>query len=270
MNHSMNKRKNRKKKIFSALTLPLILLTLFLMMTIGISIGDESGTEQIISDSISPMKLEFDFSENDGEAITKTVFLRNTGTEQINYLFYVENKNSGNQTIETALKLSEKAVTILPNENFELEISLSADDIKNINNLNETKLKMIRNPETQTPVGYIIPISFEVPENTGNEENKKQDSGKTGSSATSTNLTNSTGNLTAASNSTNKNENSIENDKSENGSGENNELKNGARSAKTGLGNENIVKVIIAIICLLSAVSLLFLMIVKKKKFENE
>jgi len=265
MNNSMNKRKNNKKKIFSVLTLPLILFTMFLLMTIGISMGDENGAEQIISDSISPMKLEFDFSENDGEAITKTVFLRNTGTEQINYLFYVENKNSGNQNIETALKLSEKTVTILPNENFELEISLSADDIKNINNLNETKLKMIRNPETQTPVGYIIPISFEVPENTGNEENKKQDSGKTGSSATSTAT-----NLTAASDSTNKNENSIENDKSENGSGENNELKNDARSAKAGLGNENIVKVIIAIICLLSAVSLLFLMIIKKKKFENE
>jgi hypothetical protein len=267
MNHSMNKRKNTKRKIFPALTLPLILFTMFLLMTIGISIGDESGTEQMISDSISPMKLEFDFSKNDGEAITKTVFLRNTGTEQINYRFYVENKNSGNQNIETALKLSEKTVTILPNENFELEISLSADDIKNINNLNETKLKMIRNPETQTPVGYIIPISFEVPENTGNEENKKQDSGKTGNSA---NLSNSTGNLTAASNSTNKNENSIENDKSENESGGNNEFENGARSAKTGLGNENIVKVIIAIICLLSAASLLFLMIVKKKKFENE
>ena len=265
MNHSMNKRKNTKRKIFPALTLPLILFTMFLLMTIGISIGDESGTEQMISDSISPMKLEFDFSKNDGEAITKTVFLRNTGTEQINYRFYVENKNSGNQNIETALKLSEKTVTILPNENFELEISLSADDIKNINNLNETKLKMIRNPETQTPVGYIIPISFEVPENMGSEENKKQDSGKTGSSTTSTAT-----NLTAASNSTNKNENSIENDKSENGSGEDNELKNGARSAKTGLGNENIVKIIIAIICLLSAVSLLFLMIVKKKKFENE
>ena len=264
MNHSINKRKNNKKKIFSALTLPLILFTMFLLMTIGISIGDDSGAEQIISDSISPMKLEFDFSENDGEAITKTVFLRNTGTEQINYRFYVENKNSGNQNIETALKLSEKTVTILPNENFELEISLSADDIKNINNLNETKLKMIRNPETQTPVGYIIPISFEVPENTGSE-GRKQDSGKTGSSATST-ATNST----AASNSANKNENSIENDKSENESGEDNELKNDARSAKTGLGNENIVKVIIAIICLLSAASLLFLMIVKKKKFENE
>jgi hypothetical protein len=264
MNHSINKRKNNKKKIFSALTLPLILFTMFLLMTIGISIGDDSGAEQIISDSISPMKLEFDFSENDGEAITKTVFLRNTGTEQINYRFYVENKNSGNQNIETALKLSEKTVTILPNENFELEISLSADDIKNINNLNETKLKMIRNPETQTPVGYIIPISFEVPENTGSE-GSKQDSGKTGSSATST-ATNST----AASNSANKNENSIENDKSENESGEDNELKNDARSAKTGLGNENIVKVIIAIICLLSAASLLFLMIVKKKKFENE
>jgi len=265
MNHSMNKRKNSKKKIFSALILPLILFTMFLLMTIGISIGDESGTEQIISDSISPMKLEFDFSKNESEAITKTVFLRNTGTEQINYLFYVENKNSGNQNIETALKLSEKTITILPNENFELEISLSADDIKNINNLNETKLKMIRNPETQTPVGYIIPISFEVPENTGNEENKKQDSGKTGNSAASA-ATNST----AASNSTNKNENSIENDKSENESGGNNEFENGARSAKTGLGNENIVKVIIAIICLLSAASLLFLMIVKKKKFENE
>ncbi|MDL2260965.1 hypothetical protein LJC08_01805 [Methanimicrococcus sp. OttesenSCG-928-J09] len=128
-----------------------------------------------ISDSISPMKLEITANEiNSKETIIKTVFLRNTGNNPNNYIFYIE--ENGKRTEKSGILLSEASAAVLPGEMHTLKISIPTKQSKQFTE-NELKLKIIRNPETQTPVGYIIPIKIEQSKDETDETNMKKTTG---------------------------------------------------------------------------------------------
>ncbi|MDR0767011.1 MAG: hypothetical protein LBE57_00980 [Methanosarcinales archaeon] len=134
----------------------LLILIAFLTAAANVTFAETAQTNVIISDSIAPMKLEVD--SNSGNASeTKTVTLTNTGKVATEYIVYVE-QTGGKENTKSNFELSESKITVQPGESHKVEISIP---VQNINpNSEEYKLKIIRNPDTQTPVGYIIPIIF--------------------------------------------------------------------------------------------------------------
>lgn len=155
-----------------------VLFSVFILLSVGASnivFCEPIQNEIEISDSVSPMKLEITAAEiNSKETITKTVFLRNTGNKPNNYIFYIE--ENGKRTEKSGVLLSKNAAALLPGETYTLEISVPTKQSKQFTE-NELKLKIIRNPETQTPVGYIIPIKIEQSKDETDETNVKKSTG---------------------------------------------------------------------------------------------
>ncbi|WP_318784907.1 hypothetical protein [Methanimicrococcus hacksteinii] len=139
--------------------------------------GSDQKTSLVISDSVSPMRLEVDAGSTAAETETKTVTLTNTGETENTYIFYIESGGSDKSNAE--FELSETKATVLPGETYSLEISIPVSKIKN--SADESKLKIIRNPDTQTPVGYIIPIEISGTENKNENETGSKTENKTGS-----------------------------------------------------------------------------------------
>ena len=155
--------------------------------------------ETQISDSVTPMKVEI-HPVNDSDTngmISKTVSLRNTGDVPVHYIIYIE--GGGNSKASSLFELSADAASVDPGEKFELQISASKNEIEKYTaaELENIKIKLVRNPDTQTPVGYIIPVTV------GSEADTKTNgaAGKTFPSETDTGTANQTvdfGNSTAS------------------------------------------------------------------------
>jgi len=135
-----------------------------------------------ISDSVTPLKIEIstaDDSDTNG-MISKNVSLRNTGDVPVDYVIYIE--SGGNSNAASLFELSANAASVGPGEKFELQISASIDEIEKYTaaELENIKIKLVRHPDTQTPVGYIIPVTIN-----GKTDTKTNGAaGKTGSSET--------------------------------------------------------------------------------------
>ena len=140
--------------IFAAL----ILMTLtFAALTLA---GTAAAEEIQTGESIAPMKMKIDMDATD-EIITKMIYLKNTGNTPTNYIFYTE-QNGGKNEISSKFQLAETETMIAPGDTFELSLTISKEEIEKYNSkeLESVKIKIIRNPESQTPVGYIIPVEI--------------------------------------------------------------------------------------------------------------
>lgn len=143
---------------------------LIILMILVFWTANPAACDVQISDSVSPLKIEIDLNEVNGltDDIEKSVFLRNSGNEPIDYIFYIENKNDTNkkEPLMSVFKLSVTETAILPENTFELKITIFGKELGKYDSvaLEDVKLKIIRNPNTQTPVGYIIPIKIIWPE----------------------------------------------------------------------------------------------------------
>ncbi|MCL2863191.1 MAG: hypothetical protein FWE54_03760 [Methanimicrococcus sp.] len=118
-----------------------------------------------ISDSVSPMKIEISAaSDSDaGGMISKTVSLRNTGDVPVHYIIYMD--SARNENAASVFDLSATTASVNPGERFEFQISASKNEIEKYTEaeLEDIKLKIIRNPDTLTPLGYIIPVTVRAP-----------------------------------------------------------------------------------------------------------
>ena len=147
-------KKTHKKTHKQFLTIMLVLIV-FSALLANTAFAEASQTNVIISDSISPVRLVVDANSNTVE--TRTVTITNTGNVPAEYIFYVA-QTGGRENTASTFELSDTRATVQPGESHRLEISIQ---VQNINpNLEEYRLKIVRNPDTQTPVGYIIPIDF--------------------------------------------------------------------------------------------------------------
>lgn len=168
--------KPETKKRLRLLTI-LLLFAVFAAATVNNGFSEPATrTDIIISDSIAPMKLEID-SKTGNETETRTVTLTNTGEAATEYICYIE-QTGGKKDIGADFELSESKIVLLPGDSGKLKIEIPAQAIKTDSTDAEYKLKIIRNPETQTPVGYIIPIKFANPAET--EPDSKTAGGKSG------------------------------------------------------------------------------------------
>lgn len=154
----------KKNRPSDRLQIQFILLSVLFLFAIALllpcSLAEES-RERIVSDAVSPMKIEIDTDELAAEKPkTKSVFLRNTGETETEYVCYIEQSGNRND-LAAAFSLSEKRIQIPPGESRELCITIPVEKMREKPAENIT-LKIIRNPETQTPVGYIIPIEIKT------------------------------------------------------------------------------------------------------------
>lgn len=145
------------------------------------AVGTAAGEVQI-GDAVAPMKIEINAADADSNGmISKTVSLRNTGSVPLNYIFYAESGRDENAA--ALLTLSATAASVAPGDRYDLHIRISKNEIEKYGaeDLEGIKLKIVRNPETQTPVGYILPVSVRPDDKTGNGTNgeKTENSGKT-------------------------------------------------------------------------------------------
>jgi hypothetical protein len=147
-----------------------------------VSAGMAAAEEIRTGDSIAPMKMEIEMG-TDSETITKTIYVKNTGNTPIQYVFYTD-QAGGKSEISSKFKLSETETEILPGNTFELNLTISKKDLEKYDSkdLENVKIKMIRNPESQTPVGYIIPVEI----NNFNEKGKEKE--ETSKSKTNSNI----------------------------------------------------------------------------------
>lgn len=152
----------------------LLLLAVFAAGTAQTAFSEPgTGTNDVTGDSIAPMKLEIDPATGDITK-TRTVIITNTGETVNEYVFYVE-QTGGKNDLSGAFELSESAITLLPGDSKTLDIGIPVQALKTNLPDAEYKLKIIRNPETQTPVGYIIPIK-----SAGSEPDTQPAGGKNG------------------------------------------------------------------------------------------
>ena len=152
--HNQAAKQTRKKTHKQFLT-TLLVLIVFSTLLANTAFAETPQTNVIISDSISPVRLVVDANTNTVE--TRTVTITNTGNVPAEYIFYVA-QTGGRENTASTFELSDTRATVQPGESHRLEISIQ---VQNINpNLEEYRLKIVRNPDTQTPVGYIIPIDF--------------------------------------------------------------------------------------------------------------
>lgn len=184
MNLTFTNRIKSETKKLNLITKQTCLISILLFLTIFFAIGTTdiafaepvSKMDIIISDSVAPMKLEISNSElgSEIETVKKNVTLTNTGKAATEYICYIEqsggkkddkNNNSAN------FELSQSKIILLPGESKKLEIEIPVQTFKTNSKDADYKLKIIRNPNTQTPVGYIIPIKF-------TETDEKNSSGK--------------------------------------------------------------------------------------------
>ena len=167
---------------------PEILFVLAMLIFVAvISAGFVAAEEIQTGDSIAPMKMEIDMEEEanpDSETIIKTIYVRNTGNTPTHYIFYTE-QNGGKNEISSKFQLSETETEINPGNTFELILTVSKKELEKYDSkdLENVKIKMIRNPKSQTPVGYIIPVKItRLNEKESGEaaDNKKNSNGTAG------------------------------------------------------------------------------------------
>ncbi len=136
----------------------LLLLAVFAAGTANAAFPEPmTRTDIVTGDSIAPMKIEIDLKTSNAE--TRTVILTNTGETATEYICFVE-QTGGKKDISAVFELSESKITLLPGDSKKLEIKIPVPVLITNSADAEYKLKIIRNPETQTPVGYIIPINL--------------------------------------------------------------------------------------------------------------
>lgn len=169
-----NQNQNQKQK---RVGLILLILIIGLIGFPEACFADGENNDSVISDSISPLKFEMKYDENKtGEKESVFLTITNTGDVATNYICYFDQK-SGKNDLKSVLEISEKQISLLPKETKKIEISISNENLKNTTT-KEFQLKIIRNPETQTPVGYIIPIEINGKTNeNGNETENKTGTG---------------------------------------------------------------------------------------------
>ena len=162
---------------------PTIYLALLIMILIGlftsmpIAVSEEIQTE----DSLAPMKMKIDMEDEtntNSETITKTIYVRNTGKTPIHYVFYTEQDGCQND-ISSKFQLSRTETEISPGNTFELNVTISKTDLEKYDSkdLENVKIKVVRNPESQTPVGYIIPVEIDNLNEKGNSGTKTNSNG---------------------------------------------------------------------------------------------
>ncbi|MCL2549485.1 MAG: hypothetical protein FWE78_00845 [Methanimicrococcus sp.] len=150
---------NKTTKKSSCRPISIILFSAVIIVSVltAVAVCDEIR----ISDSVTPMKIEISpASDSDANGmISKTVSLRNTGDVPVNYVIYME--SGGNSNAASLFELSAAAASVAPGGKFDLQISASKSEIEKYTaaELENIKIKLIRNPDTQTPVGYIIPVT---------------------------------------------------------------------------------------------------------------
>ena len=158
--------------------LKVLFISAILIFAALISTSAVAAEEIRTGDSIAPMKMKIDMDDEtnpDNETITKIIFVKNTGNTPIHYIFYTE-QTGGKNEISSEFKLSETETEISPGNTFELSLTVSKKELEkyDLKDLENVKIKMIRNPESQMPVGYIIPVEI-------NNYNEKMDEKTTGS-----------------------------------------------------------------------------------------
>jgi hypothetical protein len=142
-----------------------------------IAVSEEIQTE----DSLAPMKMKIDMEDEtntNSETITKTIYVRNTGNTPIHYVFYTEQDGCQND-ISSKFQLSRTETEISPGNTFELNVTISKTDLEKYDSkdLENVKIKVVRNPESQTPVGYIIPVEIDNLNEKGNSGTKTNSNG---------------------------------------------------------------------------------------------
>ena len=163
--------------------LPTIYLVLLILILISLSISTPIAVSEEIQtgDSLAPMKMKIDMEEEtnaDNETITKTIYVRNTGNTPIHYVFYTEHDGSQND-ISSKFQLSRTETEISPGNTFELNVTVSKTELEKYDSkdLENVKIKAVRNPESQTPVGYIIPVEIDNLKEKGNNSTKTNSNG---------------------------------------------------------------------------------------------
>jgi len=159
VNQETNQKANQKTK---RKIKPIFVLFMLIVGAVGFSsaaFADNEKSDVIVGDLISPLKFKIQYDENRPDE-KESVFLTitNTGEVSTEYVCYFEQKN-GKKDLESALEISEKQISLLPNETKKIEISILNKQLKNTTS-GECQLKVVRNPKTKTPVGYIIPIEI--------------------------------------------------------------------------------------------------------------
>jgi len=148
----------------------ILFILAMLIFSIFISTNAAAAEEIQAGDLIAPMKMEIEMG-TDNEIITKTIYVKNTGNTPTSYVFYTEQAGGKNE-ISSKFKLSETETKIDPRETFELSLTVSKKELEEYGSkdLENVKIKMIRNPESQMPVGYIIPVEINHFNEKTNEE----------------------------------------------------------------------------------------------------
>ena len=212
-------------------TIGFLLLALLL---VNITAGQDHNSNDFIiasnleimgGDSIAPMKIEMDFAKS--ETVTKTVTLKNTGTTQTTYIFYTDADGVQTDT-SSCFDLSDSKIELAAGESYELKISASLEEIQKYSQteLDELKLKIVRNPETSTPLGYILPISITGPDENNPLENNTPTGNKTTSTANNTGTVAQNNNTDSNTDSSSNTDNSSNNPNYTNGSNNNNSINN--------------------------------------------
>jgi hypothetical protein len=220
-------------------TIKLIGLFLLILLLANITVGQDSNsnnplvarnTEIIGGDSISPMKIEMDFTKN--EMVTKTVTVKNTGNTPTTYIFYTDTAGSQKEAA-SVFDLSETKKQLAAGESYDLIISASVEDLQKYTQpeLDALRLKIVRDPETTTPLGYILPINI-----AGAGENNTPPENKTNSETTNIGTPTAIQNNSIDDN-TNNNTNNNNTDRPNNGS--NNSGNNNAANQTNPGGNMN-------------------------------
>ncbi|WP_316558316.1 hypothetical protein [Methanimicrococcus hongohii] len=232
-----------------------MILAALLTGTATIAFAETEQSNIVISDAVAPMKLEVDSNSNSASE-TKTVTLINTGETATEYVAYVE-QTSGKTNPNSNFELSKSKITVQPGESYQLEISIP---IQSVNpNSEEYKLKIIRNPDTQTPVGYIIPIIF-AGENGGTGNVSKGGS----SSGSAASVQNQNQNQNGSGNGSNNSENKSGMN-SESNENENKEAFSNEKETK-----ENSLIKLVGVVILLLIVLLVIVGIIVRKEMKSE
>ncbi|MCL2141828.1 MAG: hypothetical protein FWH46_02970 [Methanimicrococcus sp.] len=205
----------------------ILLLTLLL---VNITAGQDNNLNDFIiasnieivgGDSITPMKIEMDFTKS--ETVTKTVTLKNTGNMPTTYIFYTD--AAGVQTqASSCFDLSETKIELAAGESYDLKISASVEELQKYSQteLDDLKLKIVRDSETTTPIGYILPINI-----TGQDENKIPENNTSSGNKTNNETANNTG-MTVQNNNTSNNTDSDNSNADSSNSNNNSNYTNGS------------------------------------------
>ncbi|MDV0447572.1 hypothetical protein MsAg5_14770 [Methanosarcinaceae archaeon Ag5] len=176
--------------------------------------------ENVVLDSVSPLKLDIhlDAAGKSNDSVSKTVYIRNTGNTPLNYVFYLDqSKKTG---VLSSFSLSESSATLEPGQSHSLTVSVKSSSVKSETDFSGVKLKIVRNPESATPVGYIVPIQVTV--SGESDDNQTGNSSGSGGSGQSGRNASNTSNTSKINNTTDKNGTNSVNSSQKNGINETN------------------------------------------------